>query len=219
LKSTQDRLNFVSDSKEVFMLNRPKIDFWYDFASTYSYLSAMRIEKLAEEAGIDIRWKPFLLGPIFAAQGWTNSPFTLFPQKGKYMWRDMERRCQKHGLALKRPVPFPQNSLSCARVALAGREAGWTPIFTRACFDLAFGQGRTIQDEAILVEALRVAGVDAQGALTLSKTEEIKGRLKAETELAKSLGIFGAPAFVTSDGELFWGDDRLEDAIDWARIS
>ena len=199
------------------MPNRPSLDFWYDFASSYSYLSAMRIEQMAEEAGVNVRWKPFLLGPIFAAQGWNNSPFNLFPAKGKYMWRDMERRCQKYGLALKRPAPFPQNSLSCARVALAGRDAGWTSAFTRSCFHFQFGEGRSIQEEPVIVEALRAAGVDAQGALTLSKSEDIKGRLKAETELAKSLGIFGAPAFVTQDGEMFWGDDRLEDAIEWVR--
>jgi 2-hydroxychromene-2-carboxylate isomerase len=199
------------------MANRPSLDFWYDFASTYSYLSAMRIDQFAEAAGVSIRWRPFLLGPIFAAQGWNNSPFNLFPAKGKYMWRDMERRCVKHALPLKRPQPFPQNSLSAARVALAGREAGWTPAFTRACFNLQFGEGRPIQDEAVIVEALRMAGVDAQRALTLSKSEEVKGRLKAETELAKSLGIFGAPAFVTQDGELFWGDDRLDDAVEWVR--
>ncbi len=200
------------------MPTRPSLDFWYDFASTYSYLSAMRIEQMAAEAGVDVRWRPFLLGPIFAAQGWNNSPFNLFPAKGKYMWRDLERRCRKHGLPLRRPAPFPQNSLSCARVALAGREAGWTPAFSRSCFNIQFGEGRSIQEEPVVVEALRAAGVDAQGALTLSKSEDVKGRLKAETELAKSLGIFGAPAFVTQDGELFWGDDRLEDAIDWVRL-
>jgi 2-hydroxychromene-2-carboxylate isomerase len=197
------------------MPTRPTLDFWYDFASTYAYLSVMRIEKRADDAGVNIRWRPFLLGPIFAAQGWNNSPFNLFPAKGKYMWRDVERRCQRYGLPLKRPMPFPQNSLSVARVALAGRDAGWTPAFTRACFQLCFGEGRPIQDEAVIVEALRIAGVDAQGALTASKSEDVKGRLKAETELAKSIGIFGAPSFVTQDGELFWGDDRLDEAIEW----
>ncbi|MCX7339779.1 MAG: 2-hydroxychromene-2-carboxylate isomerase [Hyphomicrobiales bacterium] len=199
------------------MPSRPSLDFWFDFASTYSYLSVMRIGRLADDAAVEIRWRPFLLGPIFAAQGWNNSPFNLFPAKGRYMWRDMERRCQKYGLPLKRPAPFPQNSLSCARVALAGRDAGWTPPFTKACFHLGFGEGRSIQDEAVIVEALRVANIDAQAALSQSKSEDIKGRLKAETELAKSLGIFGAPAFVTQDGEIFWGDDRLEDAIEWVR--
>ncbi len=200
----------------VAMPSRPVLDFWYDFASTYSYLSAMRIEAVAQKAGVELRWRPFLLGPIFAAQGWTSSPFNLFPAKGRYMWRDMERRTRALGLPLKRPEPFPQNSLSAARIALAGREAGWTPAFTRACFDLGFGQGRPIQEEATLAEALRKTGVDVQQALTLAKSEEVKNRLRAETEMAKSIGIFGAPTFVSGDGELFWGDDRLDDAMAWA---
>lgn len=197
------------------MPSRPVLDFWYDFASTYSYLSAMRIEAMASPAGLSINWRPFLLGPIFAAQGMNTSPFNLYPVKGKYMWRDMERLTRARGLPLRRPAPFPQNSLSAARIALAGREAGWTGAFSRACYDLQFGQGRSIQEEATLVEALRMAGVEAQPALSMAKSEEVKGRLRAETELAKSLGIFGAPSFVTPDGELFWGDDRLADAIAW----
>ena len=71
--------------------------------------------------------------------------------------------------------------------------------------------------EAVLTAALRAAGADPSLAFPLARSEEVKGRLKAETELAKSLGIFGAPTFVTEDGELFWGDDRLEEALTWAK--
>ena len=99
------------------MTRRPVLEFWYEFASTYSYLAAMRIEPLAEAAGVDIRWRPFLLGPIFAAQGWTSSPFNLFPAKGRYMWRDMERQAAALGLPFRKPDPFPQNALLAARVA------------------------------------------------------------------------------------------------------
>ncbi len=166
---------------------------------------------------LDLFGADFLLGPIFAAQGWTSSPFALFPAKGKYMWRDVERRGQKLGVAMRRPTPFPQNALTAARVALAGREAGWTPAFAKACFRLEFVEGKPVQEEAYVVEALRNAGLDPPAALAAAKSEEVKRRLRAETELAKSLGIFGAPSFVTADGELFWGDDRLEDALAWAQ--
>ena len=199
------------------MPNRPVLDFWYEFASPYSFLSALRAEALAEEAGVDLRWRPFLLGPIFAGQGWTTSPFNLFPNKGRYMWRDLERQTARAGIRLARPNPFPQNSLVAARVALAGREAGWMPAFTKALFTAAFCEGRNIAEEAVLVAALKQAGAEPGQALPAARSEEVKGRLKAETELAKSLGIFGAPTFVTGDGELFWGDDRLEEALDWAR--
>jgi 2-hydroxychromene-2-carboxylate isomerase len=198
-------------------MQRPSVDFWYEFASTYSYLSAMRIEALASEAGIDIHWRPFLLGPIFAAQGWTSSPFNLYPAKGRYMWRDMARLCRQRGLELKKPDPFPQNSLTAARLATAGREEGWTPAFTRALYLAQFGRGETMSDEPVLTAALREAGVDPAKAFAAAKSEEVKSRLKAETELAKSIGIFGAPSFVTQDGEMFWGDDRLEQALSWAK--
>jgi 2-hydroxychromene-2-carboxylate isomerase len=199
------------------MPNRPVLDFWYEFASTYSFLSALRIEALAGEAGVTLRWRPFLLGPIFAAQGWTTSPFNLYPQKGRYMWRDVSRRAGRQGLAIVRPETFPQNSLVAARIALAGREAGWTPAFSRSVFRAQFCEGRDIADDAVLTAALREASADPSQAMAAARSEETRGRLRAEIELAKSLGIFGAPTFVTEDGELFWGDDRLEDALDWAK--
>ncbi len=199
------------------MPNRPVLDFWYEFASPYSYLSALRIEPLAEAAGVTLRWRPFLLGPIFAAQGWSTSPFALYPSKGRYMWRDVERRAGRNGFSLVKPETFPQNSLIAARLALAGREAGWMPAFSKALFQAAFGEGRNIAEEAVLNAALKTAGADPGVAFPASRSEEVKGRLRAEIEYAKSIGIFGAPTFVTDDGEVFWGDDRLEEALDWAR--
>ena len=85
----------------------PRIDFWYEFASTYSYPAAMRIEALARPAGVAVRWRPFLLGPLFFEQGWRDSPFNIYPVKGRYMWRDLERTCEALGLPLQRPQPFP----------------------------------------------------------------------------------------------------------------
>ena len=102
-----------------------KIEFWYDFASTYSYLSAMRIEALAGAAGVAVEWRPFLLGPIFAAQGWTPSPFNLYPAKGRNMVRDIERLAAARGLRFVLPAKFPQNSLMAARLALVGAEEDW----------------------------------------------------------------------------------------------
>src|SRR5262244_3126673 len=91
---------------------KQSLTFWYEFASTYSWLAAERIEAVAAQEGVAVVWRPFLLGPIFAAQGWTSSPFNLFPAKGRNMWRDMERQCVRMGLPpIVRPDPFPQNSL------------------------------------------------------------------------------------------------------------
>src|SRR4051812_6143488 len=99
------------------MTKRPVLEFWYEFASTYSYLSAMRIEKLAEAAGVEIRWRPFLLGPVFASNGWTTSPFNLYPAKGRHMWRDMERETARLGPPPLVAQPVSQNPFLGPRVA------------------------------------------------------------------------------------------------------
>jgi 2-hydroxychromene-2-carboxylate isomerase len=198
------------------MARRPVLEFWYEFASTYSYLTAMRIEALAEEAGVVVRWRPFLLGPIFAAQGWTTSPFNLYPVKGRYMWRDMEREAARIGLPCYRPDPFPQNGLIAARVALVGVERGWTPAFSKAVYAKEFGEGRSIQEATVVGEILSGLGLDAPAVLKEAQGDANKTRLKALGEEAKSRGIFGAPTFFTEDGEMFWGNDRLEQALEWA---
>lgn len=189
-----------------------QVEFWYEFASTYSYLSAMRIEALARAAGVTILWKPFLLGPIFRAQGWDTSPFNLFPAKGRHMVRDMERLTAARGLPFRLPSSFPQNSLHAARLALIGHAEGWGIAFTRAVYEAQFAAGGDIGDKRVLRGILSGLGLDADDALARSETPENKQRLRQQTELAQELGVFGAPSFLVSD-DLFWGDDRLEHAL------
>lgn len=199
------------------MARRPTLEFWYEFASTYSYLAAMRIERLAEEAGVEIRWRPFLLGPIFAAQGWNSSPFNLYPAKGRAMWRDVEREAARLGLpALKRPDPFPQNSLSATRAATYGMDHDWLVPFSKAVFESAFAKGQSIAEPPAIVALLNDLGLDGTVILKAAALETNKGRLRVNGEEARSRGIFGAPTFLTDDGELFWGNDRLEQALAWA---
>jgi 2-hydroxychromene-2-carboxylate isomerase len=198
------------------MARRPVLEFWYEFASTYSYLAAMRIEPLAEAAGVDIRWRPFLLGPIFAAQGWNTSPFNLFPAKGRYMWRDMEREAALLGLPLKKPDEFPQNTLVAARVAVLGDDHPWGRTFTKAVYRAEFGEGRSIGEPAAILGILTHLGLDGEPILKAAQADANKTRLKALTEEARSRGVFGAPTFFTEDGEMFWGNDRLEQALAWA---
>ncbi len=195
----------------------PVLDFWFDFASTYSYPAAMRIAPLAREAGVRVRFRPFLLGPIFKAQGWTTSPFNLYPAKGGNMWRDLERLCADLHLTFRRPDPFPQNSLLAARVALAGLDRGWGEDFCRAVFHAEFADGRRIDDAAAISDVLDGLQVDPRPALAAARSDEIKARLREETDAAQRLGLFGAPSFTCADGELFWGNDRLERALRWAK--
>ena len=194
-----------------------EMDFWYEFGSTYSYPAAMRIERLAGDAGVALRWRPFLLGPIFKAYGWNDSPFNIFAAKGRYMWRDLERICAAEGVALALPpVRFPQNGLKAARLALIGEREGWTPAFTRAVFAANYAEQKDISDDATLRAILSALGVDADAAFAAANTPETKEALKLQTEEAASRGLFGAPSFTVGD-ELFWGNDRLEAALAWAK--
>jgi len=192
------------------------VTFWFEFASTYSYLSAMRIEEMARKADVEVIWKPFLLGPIFKAQNWDTSPFNLYPAKGRYMVRDVERIAQARGLVFRLPEPFPQNGLLAARLALAGLEQGWGPAFIRSVFSLEFAEQQNIAERSTLATALAAAGASEIEAFERALSPEIKIKLRGNTEEAQARGIFGAPSFTTESGELFWGDDRLENALLWS---
>lgn len=196
---------------------RPSLDFWFDFGSTYSYLAASRIGPLAGAAGVEIRFRPFLLGPIFKAQGWDTSPFNLYSAKGRNMWRDLERLAEDLGLPFRQPEPFPQNGLLAARVALVGLAQGWGERFCCEVFRAQFAEGRRIDEPATLADILSGLGADPQAALAAAQTDDNKARLRAQTEEAQRLSLYGAPSFVTAEGELFWGNDRLEQALRWAK--
>jgi 2-hydroxychromene-2-carboxylate isomerase len=196
---------------------QPTVDFWFDFASTYSYPATMRVGALASQAHVDVRFRPFLLGPIFRTQGFETSPFNLQPVKGRYMWRDLERICSDLNLPFRKPDPFPQNSLLAARVALVGLPDIWGEDFCRAVFRAEFGDGQQIDDRNVIENLLRNLGLEPASILAAASSDAIKSKLRAETEEAQKLGLFGAPSFVTEDGELFWGNDRLEQALAWAK--
>ncbi len=165
-------------------------EFWYEFASTYSYPAAMRIEALAESRGVAVVWRPFLLGPIFAAQGWRDSPFNIYPAKGRYMWRDLERICDAQGLPLKRPQPFPQNSLLTARVALT-LEGVSRAKFSREVYSAEFAEGAAISDRAVIEALLAKLGLDGS-VLERAESEPNKTLLKAETARDRTWGHRGA---------------------------
>lgn len=190
--------------------------FWFEFASTYSYPAAMRVEGAAARAGVRLAWRPFLLGPIFKAQGWSDSPFNLYPAKGRYMWRDLERLCAAQGLAFRRPTAFPRAGLAAARLACAAEGRAWLPEFVRRVYVANFAEDRDTASRAVVGEIVAALGQDAEAWLARAEAPEAKDRLRANTEEAVRLGIFGAPSFTVGE-ELFWGGDRLEDALAWAR--
>ena len=195
------------------------IEFWYEFASTYSYPAAMRVERMAEAAGVRVEWKPFLLGPLFhAQQGLTDSPFNVFPVKGQYMWRDLARVCAEEGLPLNHPSQFPRNTLLAARVAVAGLDDGWTADFSRKVYEANFVADQDISSPEVLAPLIEEVGASPAEVFEAAGSEAVKARLKDHVNQAKARGVFGSPSFITADGELFWGNDRLEQALHWATL-
>ena len=193
------------------------IEFWFEFASNYSYLSVMRIEREAARLGVKIQWRPFLLGPIFKSLGWSNSPFVLQTWKTAYVWKDMERECRKYGLAWTRPTTFPRASVLPARVALVGAEQPWMGEFCRRIMELNFVADRDIDSAACVSEALGQLGLPAQAILEEALSETNKLRLRTQTEQGRQRGVFGAPTFFVGE-EMFWGNDRLDDALAYSTV-
>lgn len=195
-------------------MSEPTLQFWFEFASTYSYPAAMRVEQVAAAAGVKVEWRPFLLGPIFASQGWNDSPFNIYPVKGRYMWRDLERLCNAYEIPLRRPSQFPRGSLLAARVACAGQMEPWCGDFVRAVYHANFVDDRNIGDAAVVASLVESLGLDGEAELVVAQSDANKQQLRQQTEAAINLGIFGAPTLVVGS-ELFWGNDRIEQAVEW----
>ena len=193
------------------------IEFWVFCGSTYSYLSVMRVERLAAVLGVEVLWRPFDLRPISQSLGMPQGPFRANPPKLAYMWRDVERRAQRHGLpfAGNPPYPLERPELLATRTAIYAAAHGWCGEFTRAVYRSAFAEGQMLGDEATVTTAIRGLGLDAKVVLDAARSDAITRKLSESTEEAQQRGMFGSPSFVIGR-ELFWGDDRLEDALDWA---
>ena len=139
----------------------PDIEFWFEFASNYSYLSVMRIEQAARQLGVRIAWKPFLLGPIFRALGMETSPFVQQKEKGAYVWQDMVRQCRKYGLQWTKPSTFPRNGVLAARIALLAVDEPWIAAFSRRVMELNFVWDEDISRPERLSQILTELGLPA----------------------------------------------------------
>ncbi len=197
------------------MAHDDTIDFWFTMGSTYSYLSVMRLPDIERSHGIRVRWRPFHL--LIILQEMNHIPFADKPAKAAYMWRDIERRAAMYGIPASLPAPYPvKNSMRANLVAIVGLQKGWGVDFVRAAYRRWFQLGQETGSEPNLADSLRDIGQDPPAVLASADSEPAKAALLAETGLARELGIFGSPTFVVGR-ELFWGDDRLEDAISWSR--
>jgi 2-hydroxychromene-2-carboxylate isomerase len=198
------------------MAPAPALEFWFTMGSTYTYLTVMRLPEVERSSGVAIRWRPFDLRSIL--QEMKHVPFADKPAKQAYMWRDIQRRAPMRGVPVPRvPAPYPlKNSPLANRVAMLGVREGWGQGFGRAAYRRWFGLGQESGSEPNVSESLREVGQDPQRVLALAQSDEVARAGEAETAAARGLGIFGSPTFVVG-GEVFWGDDRLEDAISWLK--
>jgi 2-hydroxychromene-2-carboxylate isomerase len=190
-----------------------QIDFWFTMGSTYSFLSVMRLAEVERSTGITFRWRPFHL--LVILQEMKHVPFADKPVKSAYMWRDIERRAAMYGIPAQLPAPYPAKQSAMANlVATVGMREGWGADFVRAAYRRWFQLGQETGSQPNVSGSLRDIEQNPARVLALAGSEEAKEALALETDTAKELGIFGSPTFAV-DRELFWGDDRLKDAISW----
>jgi len=191
------------------------IDFWFTAGSTYTYLTVSRLPAVAAAQGVHFNWRPFSARAIMREQN--NIPFVGKPVKTAYMWRDIQRRATMYGLPAKVPAPYPLQEFDLAhKVAILGLGEGWGIPYLQASYRRWFVDGLEPGLEPNLSQSLAEIGQDATRCVARANDKDVGERYEAATAEAKSLGIFGSPTFVVG-GELFWGDDRLDDALHWFR--
>lgn len=194
-----------------------QMDFFFNYGSTYSYLTVMRIEALATQAGISVRWRPFNVRTLFVEQN--NIPFRDKPVKAAYMWRDMERRASKFGIEWGGIPPYPVDKSGLSnRIGIVASEEGWAGDYTKAAYRAWFLQHQDFGEPEIASTILQNIGKDTKSVIARADSDEIHQKFAEQTDEARRLGIFGVPSFVLGK-EIFWGDDRLEDALEWAQKS
>jgi 2-hydroxychromene-2-carboxylate isomerase len=194
---------------------RRQIEFFFFLGSTYTYLSVARAETMAAGQGVELIWRPFSVRTLMHEQ--SNIPFATKPAKLQYMWRDIERRAARFDLPFEGAAPYPIDKEELANhvATLAARE-GWCKEFTQAAYRVWFLDKKDPGEVQTLTALLRSLNQDADRCLRDAQDESTRQAYRANTDRARQLGMFGSPTFVVGE-EIFWGHDRLEDAIDWAK--
>ncbi len=184
------------------------LDFWFDYSCPYAYLGATQVEALAGRTGATLRYRPMLLGGVFAANGTPQKLFaTLSPAKAAHNARDLDRWAELFGVTLRMPAAHPFRTVEALRATIA---CGVDPRVVRSLYDAYWVDGRSPSEEATLRAALSAAGHDAGAVLAAIAQPAAKDDLRRRTDEAIALGIFGAPAFVVDGERMYWGQDRMQ---------
>ena len=192
------------------------IDFYFSIGSTYTYLSVTRILDVEKKNQVKFNWKPFSVRMIMKEMN--NIPFPKDKiNKVNYMWRDIERRAEGYKFFAKTPVPYPLSEFDLAnQIAILGLKMGWGVNYVRLTYKKWFQEGKEPAVEPSISEVCKELGLNKDEIIIESKTKEIKDEYFLNTDAARENKIFGSPSFMV-DNELFWGDDRMEDAIKWSK--
>jgi 2-hydroxychromene-2-carboxylate isomerase len=193
----------------------PALDFWYSIGSTYTYLTVMRIEEVERREKIEVRWRPFSVRALMKEQN--NIPFIGKPIKTAYMWRDIERRAAMYGIAARVPVPYGLTEFDRVnRIAILATQEGWSRDFVKESYRRWFQKGEEAGLSPYLEDTLRDIGQEPERVLMAASGEDVEEAYRDATDEARTLNLFGSPSFVVGR-EVFWGDDRLDNAVQWAK--
>ena len=192
------------------------IDFFFSIGSTYTYLSVTRILEVEKKNQVKFTWKPFSVRAIMKEMN--NIPFPKDKlNKVNYMWRDIERRAEGYGFFAKTPVPYPLSEFDLAnQIAILGLENGWGIDYVRLTYKKWFQEGKEPAIAASITEVCRELNINKDEIISQANSKEIINNYNLNTNSARDNKIFGSPSFVVKK-EIFWGDDRMEDAINWSK--
>ena len=192
------------------------IDFYFSIGSTYTYLSVTRILDVEKKHQVKFNWLPFSVRSIMKEMN--NIPFPKEKMnKVNYMWRDIERRAEGYGFFAKTPVPYPLTEFDLAnKLALLGLKEGWGVDYIRLTYKRWFQEGKEPATEPNISEIFKELKIDKEKAIKDTNSSEIEKQYLKNTESARENKVFGSPSFIVN-GEIFWGDDRMEDAITWSK--
>ena len=192
------------------------IDFFFSIGSTYTYLSVIRILEVEKKNQVKFTWKPFSVRAIMKEMN--NIPFPKDKlNKVNYMWRDIERRAEGYGFFAKTPVPYPLSEFDLAnQIAILGLKKGWGIDYVRLTYKKWFQEGKEPAIDPSITEVCRELNIDKDEIISQANSKEIINNYNLNTNSARDNKIFGSPSFVVKN-EIFWGDDRMEDAINWSK--
>ena len=189
-----------------------KIGFYFSIGSTYTYLSVIRILNVEKQHQVKFDWKPFSVRLIMKEMN--NIPFPKDKiNKVNYMWRDIERRAEEYGFFAKTPVPYPLTEFDLAnQIAILGLDNGWGIDYIILTYKKWFQEGKEPAIEPSISEVLSELKLNKDKIISDAKEKRIEDKYLSNTNSARKNKIFGSPSFIVNN-EIFWGDDRMEDAI------